>query len=228
LPLSHTNFETYPSFYDEIIKLTSITDILRTFRKHFAEAEKKGMDHNTVMDSIRPFTQELWMKLPEEEKSRFLRHLFRYFEILRSRIPPESMAIVNQMLSSGQLTIIKGRIEDITEKMNQAEIQYVTSREAKEKTVTANMVINCIGPKLDYTKVEDPLIRNLLRKGIIQPHSSHLGLNALSTGAVIGNDNDVSKTIYTLGSTMRGVLWEVLAAPEIRLQAEQLAGLLIN
>jgi uncharacterized NAD(P)/FAD-binding protein YdhS len=34
--------------------------------------------------------------------------------------------------------------------------------------------------------------------------------------------------MYTLGSTMRGVLWEVLAVPEIRVQAEQLALRLIG
>src|SRR5207342_165566 len=109
LPLAHTTFETYPSFYDEVIKLRSLTNILQTVRKHFLEAEKKGLDKNAVIDSMRPYTQELWMNLPLEERSRFLRHLFRYFEIVRSRIPRESMTIVNQLLSSGQLVLIKGR-----------------------------------------------------------------------------------------------------------------------
>jgi uncharacterized NAD(P)/FAD-binding protein YdhS len=87
LPLEHTSFESYPSFFSEIIQQPDIVSILRVVRKHFTEAAKKGMDINSVLDSIRPYTQELWMKLPVEEKKRFLRHLFRHFEIVRSRIP---------------------------------------------------------------------------------------------------------------------------------------------
>ena len=52
LPLAHTTFETYPSFYDEVIKLKSLTNILHTVRKHFIEAEKRGMDKNAVIDSM--------------------------------------------------------------------------------------------------------------------------------------------------------------------------------
>jgi uncharacterized NAD(P)/FAD-binding protein YdhS len=46
-------------------------------------------------------------------------------------------------------------------------------------------------------------------------------------GEIIGRDGGRSKVLYTLGSTMRGVLWEVLAVPEIRVQAEQLARLIL-
>ena len=45
--------------------------------------------------------------------------------------------------------------------------------------------------------------------------------------AVIGRDGRPSDVLYTLGSTMRGVLWEVIAVPEIRVQAERLARLLV-
>ncbi|MGB9275778.1 MAG: hypothetical protein WCC08_11140, partial [Terrimicrobiaceae bacterium] len=34
--------------------------------------------------------------------------------------------------------------------------------------------------------------------------------------------------LSTLGSSMKGVLWEVLAVPEIRVQAERLARLLLD
>ena len=88
--MAHTSFEVYPSFYNEIKNLKSILEIFRTIRKHFKMAEKKGIDRRAVFDSLRPDTQELWINLPEEEKIKFLRLLFRYWEIIRSRIPPES------------------------------------------------------------------------------------------------------------------------------------------
>jgi uncharacterized NAD(P)/FAD-binding protein YdhS len=41
-------------------------------------------------------------------------------------------------------------------------------------------------------------------------------------------DGTVSDVLFTLGSTMKGVLWEVLAVPEIRVQAEALAHHLLD
>jgi uncharacterized NAD(P)/FAD-binding protein YdhS len=73
-----------------------------------------------------------------------------------------------------------------------------------------------------------PLIKNLMRRGLISPGPAGLGLDAQPNGAIIGRDGTASRILYTLGSPMKGVLWEVIAAPEIRVQAEQLAGLLLS
>ena len=45
---------------------------------------------------------------------------------------------------------------------------------------------------------------------------------------IIGQNGAASDVLYTLGSSMKGVLWEVLAVPEIRVQAERLARLLLK
>jgi len=228
-PLTHSSFEQYPSFYGEIKNHVHVVDILRVIRNHFTKAEKIGLDKNAVIDSLRPYTQELWFKLSLDEKRSFLRHLFRYFEIIRSRIPRENASIPNQMLSSGQLTIIKGRITDMVPASNHIEVHYLPHGNSEMKMETAALIINTIGPETDYTKVDSLLIKNLLRRGFIETDPLHLGLNAMPNGTVINSDAAANNIFYTLGFTMRGILWEILAAPEIRLQAEQLApSLLLN
>ena len=67
-----------------------------------------------------------------------------------------------------------------------------------------------------------------MRRGLIRPGPAHLGVDALLNGAIIGQNGAASDVLYTLGSSMRGVLWEVLAVPEIRVQAERLARLLLD
>jgi uncharacterized NAD(P)/FAD-binding protein YdhS len=47
-------------------------------------------------------------------------------------------------------------------------------------------------------------------------------------GEIIGQNGAASDVLYTLGSRMKGVLWEVVAVPEIRVQAERLARLLLD
>ena len=66
------------------------------------------------------------------------------------------------------------------------------------------------------------------RRGLIRPGPAHLGVDALLNGAVMGQNGAASDVLYTLGSSMKGVLWEVLAVPEIRVQAERLARLLLD
>ena len=93
---------------------------------------------------------------------------------------------------------------------------------------SAVLVINCIGPESNYSEVDHPLVRNLMQRGLIRPGPANLGIDAQPNGAIIGRDGVLSDVLYTLGSTMRGVLWEVIAVPDIRVQAERLAHLLIK
>jgi uncharacterized NAD(P)/FAD-binding protein YdhS len=71
-------------------------------------------------------------------------------------------------------------------------------------------------------------LKNLVEKGIIRPDALKLGIETNLQGAVIDKENKVSSTIFTLGSTLKGLLWESTAVPELRVQAENLAGLLLE
>jgi uncharacterized NAD(P)/FAD-binding protein YdhS len=67
-----------------------------------------------------------------------------------------------------------------------------------------------------------------MRRGLIRPGPAYLGVDALPNGVIIGQNGAASHVLYTLGSSMKGVLWEVLAVPEIRVQAERLARLFLD
>jgi uncharacterized NAD(P)/FAD-binding protein YdhS len=228
LPLAHRGFTSYPSFFETIKDLQSVLDIFRVVCEHLDRADSAGIDRRAVIDSLRPDTQTIWRSLPEHEKRRFVRHLFRYWEVIRSRIPPESEALIEAMRISGQLRIVAGRIQDLVETEGGMEVRYVVRGAGTSEVESAALVINCIGPESDYHRIDHPLVRNLLRRELIRPGPADLGIDALPNGAVIGDRGAVSEVLYTLGSTMKGVLWEVLAVPEIRLQAEQLARLLLD
>lgn len=227
-PLAHSTFKEYPSFREEIMKQNSIAGILRVVRLHIKKSKELGQDANAVMDSMRPYTQELWMNLTSEEKARFLRHVFRYFEILRSRIPPESEEVVKRLQESGQLTVVRGRITDLVPQDHHLEMIYIPAGKSRPETIASPRVINCMGPETDYLKVDHPLIKNLLNKAELQPDPFHLGMNALPNGAILHSDGTAHNILYTLGFPLRGIIWETLAAPEIRAQAEQLAHRLLQ
>lgn len=228
LPLVHRGFEVYPSFFEEIEQSQSILEIFRVVRRHLEGAASDGIDRRAVIDSLRPHTQAIWRSLPEDEKRRFVRHVFRYWEIIRSRIPPESERLIDDLRVSGQLRIVAGRVQDLVETEGAIEVRYVARGSTTTQVESAALVINCIGPESDYERIDHPLIRNLLRRQLIRSGPAHLGIDALPNGAILEKGGAASDVLYTLGSTMKGVLWEVLAVPEIRVQAEQLAHLLLG
>jgi uncharacterized NAD(P)/FAD-binding protein YdhS len=228
LPLAHEGFEHYPSFFEEIKDTKSLLQVFRTVRVHLKRSQALGIDIRAVIDSLRPDTQALWSGLPNDEKRRFLRHVFRYWEIIRSRIPPQSQAILEELRASGQLEVLAGRIRDLVDTNGAMEVRYSPTGGTRDEIVQAALVINTIGPEPDYQKIDHPLVKNLMRRGLIRPGPAGLGLDAQPNGAIIGRDGTVSGVLYTLGSPMKGVLWEVIAAPEIRVQAERLAGLLLR
>jgi uncharacterized NAD(P)/FAD-binding protein YdhS len=228
LPLAHRRFDTYPSFFAEIRGSVRVLDVFRAVRRHVRHAESIGIDPRAVIDSLRPDTQSLWISLAPEEKRRFVRHAFRHWEIVRSRIPPQSGAIVAAMRASGRLAVVRGRIRDLVEADSALEVHY-TERGATNVTVErAALVVNCIGPETDYRRIDDVLVANLMRRGTICPGPASIGIDARPNGEIVGRDGASSGALYTLGSTMKGVLWEVLAVPDIRVQAQRLATTLLD
>jgi uncharacterized NAD(P)/FAD-binding protein YdhS len=228
LPLSQKNVEPYPSFYNELQGLSSMLSVFQIVRKHLGIANEKGIDPRAVIDSLRPHTKAIWMQLRIEEKRRFLRHVFRYWEIIRSRIPPVSEEIIHKLLSSGQLEILTGRITDILPIEHRMEIQYLERGTETEKMVSADSVVNCIGPDQDYERIDQTLIKNLINSRLIHCDPAHLGIDATPEGSVIKEDGTPSDILYTIGLPLKGIVWESLAAPEIRAEAEELAKILLS
>ena len=227
-PLSQKNVEEYPSFFEELEGLSDFSSVFSIVRKHLRIAEKKGYDPRAVIDSLRPHTKTIWMNLPPDEKKRFLKHAFRYWEIIRSRIPPSSEELVSKLKSSGQLKILTGRLIDIIPGEEKMEIKYAERLTSSEKSVSADFVINCIGPCQDNEKIDQPLIKNQLRKKLIQCDPVHLGINARPAGNVIKEDGTPSNIIFTIGLPLKGIVWESLAAPEIRVEAEEMAKVIVK
>ncbi len=228
LPLSQKMTETYPSFYNELKGLSSVVSIFGIVRKHIRMAEQQGRDVRSVIDALRPHTTAIWTALPAAEKKRFLRHLFRYWEIIRSRIPPESEKIVNEMRSSGQLGILAGRMTKIEPREDAMQIFYRERFTSQEKITGANILVNCRGPNLDYEKIDQPLIRNLINKKMICCDPAHIGINANVDGAILAEDGTPSRVIHTIGPTLKGIVWESIATPEIRVYAENLSRMLLR
>lgn len=222
LPAVHKLGYTYPSFADEVDSPERITDVLKTVRRHIAQAEGSDSNWRAVIDSLRPVTQKMWLSLPIAEKRYFKQHLSRYWNVARHRMPVEAADVLTEMQAKGSLEILKGRLTSITlDADGRFQARYRTI-EAEGKTV-ANILINCIGSEADFSKIDSLFVQNLISRRHIRPDELRLGIDATPDGRVIGKDGEPSNVVRTLGTALKGILWESTAIPEIRVQARDLA-----
>jgi uncharacterized NAD(P)/FAD-binding protein YdhS len=217
LPMVHQAIQPYGSIASELENQNRIVSIFRTIRRHCKKAE----NWRAVIDALRPETQKTWLRLPLAEKRRFMRHLRRVWDISRHRMAPECMAILNKMQESGQLTIRRGKIADIRTVNNRFKVRL--RKRGRSSVETVDAIINCIGSESNFGKIDLPLVQSLIERGEIEPDELGLGLNATPDGKIINRQKEISNVISTLGTSLKGILWESTAMPEIRVQARNLA-----
>ncbi len=209
-----------------------------------------------VVDAVRPHVPSLWRRLPDRDKRLFVRHVARYWEVHRHRMPPATARRITELRCTGRLSVLRGRVTGITEvPAVQAGLpgagppapgpavlgpalgppgtvrapERLRIRVEQDSSVTdlaAGWLINATGPDTDLTRTTDPLLRDLLDRGLARPDPIRLGLDATPDGAVLDAAGVPSTTLFTLGPPLRGIRYETTAIPEIRDQAAALAGLL--
>jgi uncharacterized NAD(P)/FAD-binding protein YdhS len=218
-PQVHQSASNYNYFLSEPPK--TIRALVRAVRQEIKSAFLQGHDWRPVIDSLRPHTQAIWKNLSITEKRRFLRHARIYWDVHRHRVAPEVAQIFTQLSDSGQIIASSGRIQAYFEEDKSVKV-VIRKRCSNVETIQVGFVINCTSPQSDYRRIQHPLIQQLLTEGLIRPHPLNLGLDVASNGALI-NAAGESKQLYTLGSPQIGYLWETIAVPEVRVQAEALA-----
>jgi uncharacterized NAD(P)/FAD-binding protein YdhS len=81
----------------------------RWLRRLAKDTMARGGDWRSVVDGIRPYTWEIWRRLPFDSKQRFLRHARAWWEVHRHRMAPEVEQQIREALASGQLRIIAAK-----------------------------------------------------------------------------------------------------------------------
>jgi uncharacterized NAD(P)/FAD-binding protein YdhS len=178
-----------------------------------------------MVDALRPHTPGLWQRLSLPDKRLFLRHVARYWEVHRHRVPPATAQKIDQLRSAGRLSVQRGRIIAVAEKPSGLCVRI--ARDGQVTEVPAGWLINATGPAADITRTTDPLLRGLLDSGQARPDPLRLGIEVDAGGTLLDASGTPSGIIFVLGPPLRGQLYETTAIPEIRDQAATLAGRLL-
>jgi uncharacterized NAD(P)/FAD-binding protein YdhS len=182
--------------------LTSLSATLRDVRRRVAEVEEQGGNWRDVVDSLRPFADEIWADMGAEDRERFVRHVARRWEVLRHRMAPDMAEILEDLRAAGRLTITSWSNLDPS---------------------SFSRVVNCTGPAPVCTAGWNAVVDRLRTRELLRPDRLGLGVDVDATGALIGVDGIASPRLVAVGAARRGTRWEVAAIPDIRKQTARLA-----
>jgi uncharacterized NAD(P)/FAD-binding protein YdhS len=209
-----------PSFGDA--PRLPLLDVLRQVQQEVRHAQDNGIDWRGVVDSLRPITASLWQRLSWEDRARFLRHLRPFWDVHRHRIAEPVARQIDALRGSGYLSIKRGRITDIEFDATQAHVTYRLRSTLQEQRISVQRVINATGVAT-LKRADSPLIQSLLRRGMVRVDRLGLGLDVTDGLQAVGADGALAPNLWALGPLVRGVFWECVAVPDIRMQAQRVA-----
>lgn len=201
----------------------SIRRVLSASRSLAAHMERAGGDWRETVTFIRHLAPELWRRMPDPERRRFLRHVRSYWDIHRHRVPAHMAARIDHMRRSGRLKVYAGRIRQLVPEGGELRVMWRRRGWREDESFAVHAVINATGPDYALKSSTDALVRSLREQGLVSEDPLRLGLRTDRHGACIGTDGTPSPHLYYLGPMLRADHWEATAVPELRTHAEQLA-----
>lgn len=226
-PFAHRPGPAYPPFLAGTVLPSTVRGLLRRVRAEIRAAAAQGWDWRPVIDAIRPQSQDLWRGFSWEERARFMRHLRPHWEVHRHRVAPSVALAIEKWVGEGRVKFHAGRLQSLVDTESGAAALFRRRGGQELVALRVAKVINCTGPRSDYSKYQHPLLINLLARGLIDHDPLALGLNALPDGEVLRYRGGPTGWLFTLGAPLKGQLWETTAVQEIRVHARELAGRLL-
>lgn len=183
--------------------------------------KRKNIPWPSVMDGIRPLTQEIWKRWSWDEKKYFLKRLRPIWEVVRHRIPAQSSTMLAELENAGQLTIGKAKIDSA--KLHSQGIEVTWTDSSGVHSDVFRKVVNCTGPESNYRKVKLPILANLIDQGMLVNDPLGLGILCTPEGKILDTAGKVVDGLWCIGPMRKAVLWETTAIRELRLQAKEVA-----
>jgi uncharacterized NAD(P)/FAD-binding protein YdhS len=223
LPHSHVLAASWPRPHLSSAEARSLAHLLRRLRHEVARAQAQGVPWQSVVDSLRPLTMQLWQSLPPAAQRRFLRHARPWWDVHRHRMAPPIAQQITGLVRQGYLQARAGSITGIEADGQRVWIRYRPPGAGESVSLEAQRVIDARGAT-PIGEAQDPLVTRMIERGLVRVDRHQLGLDVTPALQAVHRSGAVTPGLWALGPLVRGVFWECTAVPDIRVQAVQLAG----
>ena len=211
-----------PAFIERHGPTTSAVSVLRALRRDIARGASNGVSWYECFDDLRDAVITLWPSLPGPEKARFMRHLKPWYDTHRFRIPPQTEAIVEPAVESGQVRFEAARLTQV-ERDGDGFIAKTVQRGGRHSAESrVGAIVNCTGPDGRLAGTRNPFISDLLHEGWIRPGPLGLGIDVDNHCRAMTRNGQPSAYLYALGPPTSSSQGETLSVPFITRQIDQM------
>ena len=203
--------------------------VLRWIRRERRAVAAAGRDWQSLPPLFRQHAAAIWAGLANRDRTRLARRLLPYWNLAMHRGAPSSYAFFARAQAEGRLRHLAGTVTGI--EPGDAGLRAVLRPKGGGAPLylDADRVVSSLGFEFDWTRIDDPLVRNLLRRGRAVRHPVGVGVRAdPATLALVDSEGRISDTLFAVGHPLRGELFEASSLKEQINQANRLAVLLAH
>lgn len=222
------NSRPTPLFVEKHGQLDRVSAICRALRAEIADAERQGLQWHGPFDDLRDSVRGVWPRLAVDEKRRFLRHLRRWYDAHRFRLPPQLEQLLDDAVEAGQLRFVTARIRNASIEGERISVSLHVRKSGRDSAHAYGRVINCTGPSGRPDRSEAPFIQALLTSTLCRAHPTGLGFDVNESCRAIRRNGEALPSLFFLGALTAGAFGEPLAAPWIAAQIWRLVPGLIS
>ena len=219
LPQPHATHSTEDENVKSVAEHISSPSSLRTKLRQFRLRVREGLAPSAMIDALRQKTPQIWSSFTDSEKRLFIRRLRPYWDSFRHRIPVESAELIESLLQSGRLRVVRGHVEAVS----RSESGRIRIQGAHGTLGSFDTAYDCRGLWSDLRNCQSPLLSQMIESNLARYDELYLGLKAGQDGTLLNKQLQPVPGLFTLGSLRRGELWETTAVREIRVQAKVIA-----
>jgi uncharacterized NAD(P)/FAD-binding protein YdhS len=193
-----------------------VLELWRWLRKRTASVPWRA-----AVDALRPHSSAIWQAFGEREKQRFMRHARPWWDVHRHRIATEVAQRMKELVGSGQLEVVAGRVRAMRETPDGVEVEFsrrpsTTLGTNGVEVRTFDTIVNCTGPLGAMARTANPVLRQMLDDRLV-------AVDALGIGVDVDANDRAGDHVWALGPMTKGRYWEIIAVPDIREQADRVA-----
>jgi uncharacterized NAD(P)/FAD-binding protein YdhS len=222
LPQRHAVARPWPTPDLSDAERGSLALLLGRMRWEAQRAAARGVDWRGVVDSLRPITADIWRSLGPADRGRFLRHLRPYWDVHRHRLAPVVADRLDALRAEGFLRVLRGRVTGMQLGTDRVETIIRTGRGTQVMPLTVQRVINATGLPT-VREADSRLVQALRRRTLARLDAFAMGLDVAETLALRDPNGRAIPGLWALGPIVRGVFWECVAVPDVRVQAHAVA-----